>query len=125
VGIEDLVKQFGGGKGGGMLPAAMGLIDKAGGLNGLLGKLQQSGLGEKAQSWVGTGQNQPVSSQEVRQALGDDQIRDVAQQAGVSEEEACQGLADGLPQVVDHLTPDGQVDEGRAQELVQQARGGS
>jgi uncharacterized protein YidB (DUF937 family) len=100
-------KQHGGGGGG--LGSLLGGSGAGGMLPGLLEKLTQGGLGAKAQSWVGTGDNQPVSGQEVESALGADTVEQVAQQAGVSHDEARDGLAQVLPHVVDHLTPEGKV----------------
>lgn len=79
------------------------------GLSGLLAKLTSGGLGNAVQSWVGTGQNQPVSSDEVRNALGDDHVQQIAKNAGLSTEQASQGLASLLPTLVDRLSPDGKL----------------
>jgi uncharacterized protein YidB (DUF937 family) len=98
---------LGGGQGGG---AAGGL----GGLGGLLQLLQQGGLGEAAQSWVGTGQNLPVSADQLQAALGGDRISALAEQAGMPAGDLMGQLAHMLPQVVDQLTPNGQVPEGGA-----------
>lgn len=94
----------GGGQGGGA----------AGGLGGLLQQLQQGGLGEAAQSWVGTGQNLPVSADQLQAALGGDRISALAEQAGVPAGDLMGQLAHMLPQVVDQLTPNGQVPAGGA-----------
>lgn len=79
------------------------------------------GLGDAADSWVSTGANQPVSATDLASALGSDTISHVAGQAGVSPDDAAAGLAQILPQVVDHLTPDGQVPDDAS---VQTALGG-
>ncbi len=94
---------------GDLLNGVMGLINQAGGLPGLLQKLQDSGLTEQVASWVGTGENQPVSGDQIRQALGADNVAQLAQQAGLETEHASTGLAQLLPQIIDTLTPDGQV----------------
>jgi uncharacterized protein YidB (DUF937 family) len=88
---------------------AKGLLDQAGGVDGLVQKFQGAGAGGKAESWVGTGDNQPVSPEEVTRALGDQEVEAVAQEAGVSKDEAAGGLAQLLPQLVDRLTPEGKV----------------
>jgi uncharacterized protein YidB (DUF937 family) len=80
-----------------------------GGLGGLLGKLQQGGLGDVANSWVGSGQNQPVSPGPLGSALGPNIIKTLAQQSGISEEELTKQLAQVLPGVVDKLTPNGRL----------------
>lgn len=83
-----------------------------GGLAGLVQSLQQGGLAEVVNSWVSTGQNMPVSGQQLASALGGDQLQNIAAQLGVSPEQASGSLADLLPQVVDQLTPNGQLPAG-------------
>ena len=100
---------IGGGKGALVMAIVQMLQNRQGGIQGLLQAFQQQGMGEAAQSWIGTGQNQQVSPDQVNQALGPDQVKQVAQQAGVSHEEASSGIASLLPQIVDKLTPNGQV----------------
>ncbi len=85
---------------------------QTGGLGGLLKTLQENGLGEQAASWVSTGQNLPVSGDQIRNALGNGTLGQIAAQLGLTEKDAAGGLADLLPQVIDRLTPDGQVPEG-------------
>jgi len=80
-----------------------------GGLGGLLDKLQRGGLGNAANSWVGSGQNQPVSPNQLGPALGSDVIKTLAQRSGLSEEELTQQLSQILPGVVDKLTPAGRL----------------
>ncbi len=87
------------GSGGGLL----------GGLGGRLDKLQKGGLGDAANSWVGTGQNKPVSPGQVGSALGSDIIKTLAQRSGMSEEELTKQLSQILPGVVDKLTPQGRL----------------
>lgn len=79
------------------------------GLGGLLTKLQQGGLGTVANSWVGPGQNQPVSPGQLGSALGPDIIRTIAQRSGLSEEEVSKQLSQVLPGIVDKLTPEGRM----------------
>lgn len=89
------------------------LIEKAGGVQGLLAMLQQHGLGDAAQSWVGTGANQAVSSDQLGQALQNGGLGSVVQEAagklGVDPSQLLGQLSQVLPHAVDHLTPDGQV----------------
>jgi uncharacterized protein YidB (DUF937 family) len=80
-----------------------------GGLGGLLDKLQKGGLGNVTNSWVGSGQNQPVSPGQLGQALGSDLIKALAQRSGLSEEELTKQLSQVLPGVVDKLTPAGRL----------------
>lgn len=116
MGLLDNVMGMAGGGGdkGKLVDTVSNLIDRAGGVQGLVSKFQSAGLGQKAQSWVGTGRNEDVSPDEVRQALGDDQVREVAQATGTSEQDAAGGLARFLPGVVDHLTPGGEVDQNQS-----------
>lgn len=79
------------------------------GLGGLLEKLQQGGLGNAANSWVGSGQNQPVSANQLSSALGPDVIKKLAQQSGLSEDDVGNQLSQILPGVVDKLTPNGRL----------------
>jgi uncharacterized protein YidB (DUF937 family) len=80
-----------------------------GGLGGLLDKLQKGGLGEAANSWVGSGQNQPVSPAQLGSALGPNIVKVLAQSSGLSEEEISKQLSQVLPGVVDKLTPEGRL----------------
>jgi uncharacterized protein YidB (DUF937 family) len=80
-----------------------------GGLGGLLDKLQKGGLGGAANSWVGPGQNQPVTPGQLGPALGPNIIKALAQRSGLSEEELTRQLSQVLPGLVDKLTPNGRV----------------
>ena len=80
-----------------------------GGLGGLLDKLQNGGLGNAINSWIGTGQNQPVSPGQLGSALGPDLIKTLAQRSGLSEEEITKQLSQILPGVIDKLTPQGRL----------------
>lgn len=80
-----------------------------GGLGGLLDKLQKGGLGEVANSWIGPGENKPVSPGQLGSALGPDVIKLIAQRSGMSEEEVGKQLSQALPGVVDKLTPQGRL----------------
>jgi uncharacterized protein YidB (DUF937 family) len=99
----------GGGKGAMVMAIVQMLQNRQGGIQGLMQAFQQQGMGNAIQSWVGTGENQQVSPEQVTQALGHDQVQQVADQAGVSHQEASSGIAALLPQIVDKLTPNGQV----------------
>ncbi|NUS21768.1 MAG: YidB family protein [Mesorhizobium sp.] len=80
-----------------------------GGLGGLLDKLKDAGHGNVADSWVGTGQNQPINPGDLGSALGPAVIREIAQRAGMNEQELLQQLSTALPGIVDKLTPNGQI----------------
>jgi uncharacterized protein YidB (DUF937 family) len=80
-----------------------------GGLGGLLDRLKEAGQGTAADSWVGTGQNQPINANDLGRALGPAVIREIAQRTGMDEQELLKQLSTALPGVVDKLTPNGQV----------------
>jgi uncharacterized protein YidB (DUF937 family) len=107
-GLGDLLK----GPLGGLLGGAAAGTVLSGGLNDLLKQLQDSGHGDKASSWVGDGANQQISPGDLANALGADQINQLSSQSGLSRDELLNGLSQYLPQVVDHLTPDGRVPSG-------------
>jgi uncharacterized protein YidB (DUF937 family) len=91
---------LGGGAAGGML---------SGGLGDLLKQFQINGQGDKAESWISTGDNKRVSPNELEQALGEERIQWLMEQTGMSRNELLAGLSQELPQVVDKLTPDGRL----------------
>jgi uncharacterized protein YidB (DUF937 family) len=93
-----------------LLGTLSGLLAQSGGLQGLAGKFSQSGQGDAFSSWVGMGENQPVSSNQIQEALGSDQIRAIATKMGVDPNLASQFLAEYLPKIIDKLTPTGKVD---------------
>jgi uncharacterized protein YidB (DUF937 family) len=78
-------------------------------LHNLLGRFQSSGLGHKVDSWVGTGPNDSIHPHEVEAALGPDGLDRIAHEAGVKRDEARDGLTQVIPNVVDKLTPHGEV----------------
>jgi uncharacterized protein YidB (DUF937 family) len=82
---------------------------ESGGLGGLVEQFSRKGLGDAVSSWVGSGENLPISPEQISQVLGSGEIGRIAEQLGVSSEETSSGLAEVLPQVVDKLTPEGAV----------------
>jgi uncharacterized protein YidB (DUF937 family) len=82
-----------------------------GGLLGLVNTLRQLGLDDVVSSWISTGENKPISPEQVQNALGEGQINQMAQNMGVSHQEVSTGLAGLLPQLIDKLTPDGKLPE--------------
>jgi uncharacterized protein YidB (DUF937 family) len=93
-----------------LLGVLSGLLAQSGGLQGLASRFSQSGEGDAFSSWVGMGENQPVSSNQTQEALGSDQLRGIATKMGVDPNLASQFLAEYLPKIVDKLTPTGKVD---------------
>lgn len=118
--ILDALKDLAGGEGGSSgnptFDVIGGLIRKSGGLGGLVSTLQQGGLGGVVNSWVGNGANQPVNGQELGQALAGtaagQHVEEMAQKLGVDPSQVLGQLAQHLPDVINHLTPNGQVPEG-------------
>ena len=82
---------------------------RPGGLGGLLQSFQQNGLGHLVESWIGTGQNLPVSADQIRNTLGTDATARIAQATGIPQAEVEGHLTAVLPQLIDHLTPNGQL----------------
>ena len=92
-----------------LIAAAMAMLDKAGGIQGVIEKFQTSGLGDIVASWVGTGQNQAVTPEQITQALGGDNVQIVVKKANIPVEQSGSVLSALLPVLIDQLTPNGQV----------------
>lgn len=117
IGALGQAQGAGGGGQGDLLGAVVAMLGQPGGLGGLgglVGRLQQAGLGEVVASWIGTGANLPVSADQLHQALGNDTIASLAQQLGLSHGDVAGQLSQLLPQVVDRLTPQGQLPDAAA-----------
>lgn len=99
---------------GDLLQEVMGLLTsrQAGGLGGLVEQFKAKGLGNIVNSWVGTGQNMPISPGQVQQGLGADVVSQIAAKVGIPADQASALLARILPQAVDRLTPEGQIPQG-------------
>jgi uncharacterized protein YidB (DUF937 family) len=93
----------------GAITAITNLVNSQGGLQGLVQQLSQGGLGDQVKSWVGTGNNQAVSGEQVEEALGPDEVQKLADQGGTSPDQAADMLAQTLPHLVDESTPQGEV----------------
>lgn len=83
------------------------LQNQEGGLAGLVQGFEQKGLGQIAQSWVGTGANLPVSAEQIQSVIGSGPLAAIAQKLGLDPQQAASQVSALLPQLVDHLTPDG------------------
>lgn len=119
--LDSLIGGLGQGGGNPLLNLVSGLIanPNGGGLAGLLQQFQASGLGHLAESWVGTGQNLPISAEQIQTVLGSEQIRQMAAKAGIAPDALSGQLAELLPQVIDKLTPNGSVpDQGGLQQTL-------
>jgi uncharacterized protein YidB (DUF937 family) len=95
----------------GLAQAVIAMLNdpRVGGLQGLAQRFQQNGLGGILDSWVSTGQNQPIDPNSLQQVLGRDRVTQMAQQAGVPAQQGSSLLAVLLPQLIDQLTPQGQM----------------
>ncbi|MBL8323536.1 MAG: DUF937 domain-containing protein [Rubrivivax sp.] len=119
----------GGGGLGGMLGSALGGGNAGmgggslGGLGGLVEQFARAGLGDVAKSWVGTGQNLPISPDQLSQVLGGERIGSMASQLGMNQGDLLGQLSQMLPQVVDSLTPQGQIPQGDIQGMGDQLGG--
>jgi len=115
--LDQLTGALGGvvgqGKGGGanamLLQGLVSMLGKPGALGTLTSAFQSNGLGNVLQSWVGTGDNLPISPDQLRGVLGSGTVTELASKAGMDENDAASSLSTMLPQVIDKLTPDGKV----------------
>jgi uncharacterized protein YidB (DUF937 family) len=90
-----------------LLPLAMQWVQRNGGIGAVLDRFRQQGHGQQTQSWLSTGANEPVGTQAVADVIGMDELSRMSQQLGVSEEEVAGGMAQILPEVVNHVSPAG------------------
>src|SRR5262245_14225187 len=100
-GLGDILAQVVGGSG-----SSSGGV---GGLGAILERFQAAGYGDQARSWVSTGQNQPMPSGALERVFGRDALAEIARRAGLSEQDASQGLSRLMPEVIDRVTPGGDV----------------
>lgn len=122
--LDEMGKQLGGALGGAggqpdIMQIVQGLMTQSGGLDGLLAKLKQGGLGDVVQSWLGNGQNLPVSAEQITKALGQPQVAAVAKQFGIDPQQVSNLVAQNLPGLVDKLSPNGAL-SGNPQDLLAQ-----
>jgi uncharacterized protein YidB (DUF937 family) len=92
-----------------MATVVNGLIEKHGGVQGIVSQLQSQGLGNTVKSWVGTGANEPITGEQLHSALGSDMINQLAAKVGMTPQELSAKLAQVLPGAIDKLTPAGTV----------------
>ena len=103
-----------GGQSNPLMQMAMQMLTQQGangqsGLADIVNKFQQGGLGDIANSWVGTGENQPVSADQISSVLGSGKLSELANQFGISTEDIAGGLSKILPDLVNQATPNGEV----------------
>jgi len=92
-----------------LLQQLMALLSQPGALDKVSSAFQNAGLGSVLQSWIGTGQNLPISGDQVRTVLGEGTLAELSKRTGIGESEAASALSGLLPQVIDKLTPDGKM----------------
>lgn len=98
------------GQGGGqLLQIALSMLQQNGGLEGVLGKFRQGGMTQQADSWVSTGKNMTLSADQLQEVFGPSTISDLAARLGMSQDQAGSTMAKVLPEVINHLTPQGRV----------------
>jgi uncharacterized protein YidB (DUF937 family) len=100
---------LGGMVGAGMVSVVNDILEKHGGVQGVVSEFEKNGLGATVKSWVGTGPNQPISPDEVHRVLGPELLQQLSEKSGLSVPELTQKLSHVLPQAVDKLTPNGAV----------------
>jgi uncharacterized protein YidB (DUF937 family) len=118
--LDNLISGLSGGNAGGASPvlSAIGSLlggagaQQGGGLAALVAQFTQAGFGQHIQSWISSGQNLPISASEIEQVLGSQKVQQLAQAAGIDPSQMSGHLAQLLPQLIDHLTPNGQVPQG-------------
>jgi uncharacterized protein YidB (DUF937 family) len=121
---------LGGATVGALVMLALQMLQRNGGLEGVLGRLREKGHAREADSWVGTGANEPIAPDVLSQVLGGDELGRAARDVGLSPDEAANGLASIFPEVVNEMTPQGRVEHGsddlvsRALELLERNRRG-
>jgi uncharacterized protein YidB (DUF937 family) len=102
-----------------LMQIALQLIQQNGGLPGIISKFQHGGMAAEVGSWVGTGQNMPMTGGQLQEILGSGSIGQIAQQLGLSHGDASSNLAQLLPQIIDRMTPTGQVPDNHGDMLAQ------
>jgi uncharacterized protein YidB (DUF937 family) len=91
------------------LSLVKGYVEKRGGLEGVVADFKKTGLGEQIDSWISKGPNLPVSAEQIQQALGSDQIKELAAKFGIPVEKVSAFLAEHLPAAIDKATPEGKL----------------
>lgn len=117
--LDSVLGAVGGHEQNSVMSLVTGLITdpNSGGLSGLLDKFKSGGLGHLADSWVGTGENLPISAEQIQGVLGSEQVQQLAAKVGIAPEALSGQLASLLPQLIDKVTPNGSVpDQGSLQQ---------
>jgi uncharacterized protein YidB (DUF937 family) len=122
--VNSAVSNLLGNKSQAVTQIAMGLINQNGGIGGLMQKFQQNGLGDIFTSWVGKGENQPISQEGIQKAVGSEQLQNMAASTGLDLSQITAMAAQFLPQLVDQATPNGTLPKAEQENnFLQQALG--
>jgi uncharacterized protein YidB (DUF937 family) len=101
---------LGGVLGAGLATAVNEIVEKHGGIGGMVEEMHAKGLGEAAKSWVGMGENLPISADQIHQVLGSDTVSSIAAKLGMSPDDLAAKLSQFLPGAIDKLTPNGRAE---------------
>lgn len=111
--LSSILGGLTGGRGGGtgniLLQLALSMLQQQGGLGNVLGKFREAGMGSQADSWVSTGQNMNISPNQLEQVFGSGALNDIASKLGMSQEQAGSAMSQVMPELINQLTPQGQV----------------
>jgi uncharacterized protein YidB (DUF937 family) len=111
--LSSIIGGLTGGRGGGtgniLLQLALSMLQQQGGLGNVLGKFREAGMGSQADSWVSTGQNVNISPNQLEQVFGSGALNDIASKLGMSQEQAGSAMSQVMPELINQLTPQGQV----------------
>lgn len=92
-----------------LLPVALRWVERNGGLGAVLRRFRLQGYGPQARSWVAPGHNQQLDEHAIHEVVGQDELERISRDLGVPQHEVAEGFAEILPEVVDRLTPEGEV----------------
>ncbi len=109
--LGSIIGAVTGNKGGlaSLLPLLLGNDSPLGGVSGLVEKFNEQGLGDVVSSWLGQGENLPVSGEQIKSVLGEDVVKTASEKLGTGESDTLETLKNALPNVIDKLTPDGEL----------------
>ena len=109
--LSSILGGLTGGRGTGniLLQLALSMLQQQGGLGNVLGKFREAGMGAQADSWVSTGQNVNISPNQLEQVFGSGALNDIASKLGMSQEQAGSAMSQVMPELINQLTPQGQV----------------
>ena len=107
--LTDILTKLGGQQGQQGAVAAISQLFGGNGLQGIVSTMRSSGMGKQVQSWIGSGQNMPVTGADIKKMVDPQKLSQLARQQDMSPDEMSEQIAEALPNLVDQATPDGQV----------------